>query len=43
MCVRKGATAIALAYLDEHQDADETARLVEAEGAKALKLPGDIK
>lgn len=40
---REGAAAIALAYLDEHQDADETARLVEAEGAKALKLPGDIK
>lgn len=32
-----------IAYLDEHQDADETAKAVEAEGAKTLKLPGDIK
>lgn len=38
---REGAD-VAIAYLNEEQDADETARLVEAAGRKALKLPGDL-
>lgn len=38
---REGAS-IAIVYLDEHDDAEETVRLVEAEGGKALVLAGDI-
>ncbi|MEE4121222.1 MAG: SDR family oxidoreductase [Paracoccaceae bacterium] len=38
---REGAN-IAIAYLNEHSDAEETKRLVEAEGAKALAIPGDL-
>lgn len=38
----KEGADVAIAYLDEHEDADETARLVEAEGRRALKLAGDI-
>lgn len=38
---REGAD-IAIGYLDEHQDAEETRRLVEAEGRRCLLLPGDI-
>ena len=37
---REGAN-IAIAYLSESQDAEETKRLVEAEGAKALLIKGD--
>jgi NAD(P)-dependent dehydrogenase (short-subunit alcohol dehydrogenase family) len=29
-------------YLNEHQDAEETKRLVEAEGTRCLIIPGDI-
>jgi NAD(P)-dependent dehydrogenase (short-subunit alcohol dehydrogenase family) len=39
---REGAD-VAIAYLDEHDDARETARLVEAAGRRAMLLPGDIK
>jgi NAD(P)-dependent dehydrogenase (short-subunit alcohol dehydrogenase family) len=38
---REGAD-IAIAYLDEHEDAEETKRLVEAEGRNALIIAGDL-
>jgi len=38
---REGAD-VAIAYLEEHEDARETGRLVEAAGRRALLLPGDI-
>ena len=38
----KEGADVAIAYLSEHEDADHTARLVEAEGRKAVKLPGDL-
>ena len=38
---REGAK-VAIAYLDEQEDAEETQRLVEEEGAEALLLPGDL-
>jgi NAD(P)-dependent dehydrogenase (short-subunit alcohol dehydrogenase family) len=33
---------LALSYLEEHADAEETARLVEAAGRQCLLLPGDL-
>lgn len=39
---REGASAIAFAYLNEHEDARETAGLIEREGAEALPMVGDI-
>ena len=38
---REGAD-VAIVYLDEDDDAQETARLVEAEGRRALQIAGDI-
>jgi NAD(P)-dependent dehydrogenase (short-subunit alcohol dehydrogenase family) len=38
---REGAD-VALSYLDEHEDAKETARLVEDAGRQCLLLPGDL-
>ncbi|AVD82850.1 KR domain-containing protein [Pseudomonas sp. SWI6] len=38
---REGAD-VALAYLDEHEDAKETARWVENAGRQCLLLPGDL-
>ena len=38
---REGAD-IAIAYLDEHRDAEETVGLVEAEGRRAVAFAGDI-
>jgi NAD(P)-dependent dehydrogenase (short-subunit alcohol dehydrogenase family) len=38
---REGAD-VAIAYLDEHEDARETARWVEEAGRQCLLLPGDI-
>ena len=38
---REGAK-VAIAYLDESQDADETKRIVEGEGSECLLLPGDL-
>lgn len=38
---REGAD-VAIAYLDEHDDAKETARWVEKAGRRALLLPGDL-
>ena len=39
---REGAD-VAILYLDEHDDAKETARWVEAEGREALLVPGDVR
>lgn len=38
---REGAD-VAIAYLDEHGDAEDTARLVEEAGQRSLLLPGDL-
>jgi NAD(P)-dependent dehydrogenase (short-subunit alcohol dehydrogenase family) len=38
---REGAD-IAISYLCEHDDAAETKRIVEAEGRRAITLPGDL-
>lgn len=38
---REGAD-VAIAYLDEHEDAQDTARHVEAAGRECLLLPGDL-
>ncbi len=38
---REGAD-IALAYLDEHEDAEETKHAVEQEGRRCILLPGDV-
>lgn len=38
---REGAN-VAVVYLDEHDDADETRRAVEAEGRECLLIPGDV-
>src|SRR5215813_5824934 len=38
---REGAD-IAIVYLEEHKDADETVRLVEREGRRAVKFAGDV-
>ncbi len=39
---REGADVL-ISYLEEHEDAEETKRLVEAAGQKALLVPGDIQ
>lgn len=38
---REGADVL-ISYLDEHEDAEETAKYVEAAGRKAVLVPGDI-
>src|SRR4051812_5871798 len=38
---REGAD-VAIAYLDEHKDAEATKQAVEAEGRRAILLPGDV-
>jgi NAD(P)-dependent dehydrogenase (short-subunit alcohol dehydrogenase family) len=38
----KEGADIAISYLNEHKDAEETKSLIEAEGRKCLLLPGDI-
>ncbi|MEB3216311.1 MAG: SDR family oxidoreductase [Nostocales cyanobacterium 94392] len=38
----KEGADIAIAYLDEHSDAEETKRLVEAEGRRCITISGDI-
>jgi NAD(P)-dependent dehydrogenase (short-subunit alcohol dehydrogenase family) len=38
---REGAD-IAIVYLEEHKDADETVKAVEAEGTRAMKFAGDV-
>jgi NAD(P)-dependent dehydrogenase (short-subunit alcohol dehydrogenase family) len=39
----KEGADVAIVYLEEHEDAEETKKLVEAEGKKCLLIPGDIK
>lgn len=39
---REGAD-VAIMYIDEHRDAKETKRRVEAEGRRCVLLPGDVK
>lgn len=39
---REGAD-VAIVYLNEHTDADETRKYVEAEGARCTLIPGDVK
>ncbi len=39
---REGAD-VAIMYLDEHEDAENAKRMVEAEGRRCLLLPGDIR
>ncbi|MFC4402599.1 SDR family oxidoreductase [Gracilibacillus xinjiangensis] len=39
---KEGAN-VAISYLDEHDDAEQTKKLVEQEGAQCILLPGDIK
>ena len=39
---REGAD-VAIVYLDEHEDAEETRAAVEAEGRRCLLIPGDVK
>jgi NAD(P)-dependent dehydrogenase (short-subunit alcohol dehydrogenase family) len=38
---REGAD-VAVAYLDEHEDAEQTKRAVEKEGRRCILLPGDV-
>lgn len=38
---KEGAN-VAIAYLNEHDDAQETKRLIEQEGRKCITIPGDI-
>ncbi len=38
---REGADLV-VSYLDEHEDAEETKRLVESAGRKCILAPGDI-
>jgi NAD(P)-dependent dehydrogenase (short-subunit alcohol dehydrogenase family) len=42
LCAREGAD-VAIAYLDEHDDAAKTCQLIEAEGTRSLAMPGDVK
>lgn len=39
---REGAD-VAIVYLNEHEDAEETCRYVEAEGKRCIRIPGDVK
>ncbi|QKV55345.1 SDR family oxidoreductase [Comamonas antarctica] len=39
---REGAN-VAIAYLSEHEDAQKTCALIEAEGAKSFAISGDVK
>ena len=38
---REGAD-LAISYLDEHKDAEETAHLIAQEGRRSVLLPGDV-
>lgn len=39
---REGAD-VAIIYLNEHEDAEETRRHIEAEGQRCITIPGDVK
>lgn len=38
----KEGADVAIVYLEEHEDANETQRLVEAEGRRCIPIPGDV-
>ncbi len=38
----KEGADVAIAYLEEHQDAERTRKLVEAEGRRCILIPGDL-
>ncbi len=38
----KEGADIAIVYLDEHEDAEETKKLIESKGRKCILIPGDI-
>ncbi|WP_066367824.1 SDR family oxidoreductase [Neobacillus fumarioli] len=42
ICFAKEGADVAIVYLNEHQDANETKQLIEAEGRKCLLFAGDI-
>lgn len=42
MAYAKEGAHVAISYYNEHEDAEETKRLVEQEGVKTLLLPGDV-
>ena len=42
-CLRAKAPTSPIVYLDEHEDAQETKRCVEAEGRRCLLIAGDVK
>jgi NAD(P)-dependent dehydrogenase (short-subunit alcohol dehydrogenase family) len=42
ICFAKEGADVAIAYLNEHGDAEETKRRVEAEGRRAITIAGDI-
>src|SRR5688572_852779 len=42
ICFAKEGADVAIAYLDEHDDAAETKRLIEEEGKTCLTLAGDV-
>jgi len=42
VCYAKEGADVALVYLNEHQDAEDTKRRVEAEGRRCLTIAGDI-
>ncbi|MEK5061734.1 NAD(P)-dependent oxidoreductase [Paenibacillus sp. FSL H7-0326] len=39
----KEGASVSIPYLDEHQDAEDTKRMVEAYGGSCLLLPGDLR
>lgn len=41
-CFAKEGADVAIVYLEEHEDAEKTRRLVEQEGRRCLLLPGDV-
>lgn len=43
ICFAKEGADVVIVYLNEHQDAEETERLVREAGARCLRLPGDIR
>jgi NAD(P)-dependent dehydrogenase (short-subunit alcohol dehydrogenase family) len=38
----KEGADIAIAYLDEHDDAEHTGKLIEADGRRCVRIPGDL-
>jgi NAD(P)-dependent dehydrogenase (short-subunit alcohol dehydrogenase family) len=42
VAMAREGSKIAIVYLEEHKDADETAQAVKAEGSNAIKIAGDV-